>query len=303
MISLFQQKNKSSGITITIDREKLFINGKVIELPIDANKLKAYLGEPSKTEGNEIVWKDLGISTNPNRDGITKHLSLHTAYNPIESKSESEQKPFFIGRIIVEGVEINIKNFETITKQKYTIDQFTYRDQTSPCLISISYNQIFDKGFVKPKPEKDKYAIQQLNEDIIDFKDFGFKIAIIQELMYYKELLQPKFDLREFAAWYDKRKIDIEEEGYDPIPEVTQYFKNLPVPKRLASEITEIYQDGGNDIYLQLISFAGGDEDYWDIESIEDLVHFPNLKEATLCYARQGIVEALQEKGVKAKWL
>lgn len=150
---------------------------------------------------------------------------------------------------------------------------------------------------------KTDYTIKPLDEPIIEFKDFGFKVAVTQELMYYKELLQPKFDLYEFVDWYDKRAIDLEKEGYYPIAEVTQYFRDLPIPKRLAAEVTDIYQDGGNAIYLQLLRFGEGYEDYWDIESVDDAVHFPNLKEAKLCYAKQGVVEALNHKGIKAKWL
>lgn len=78
--------------------------------------------------------------------------------------------------------------------------------------------------------------------------------------MYNKRLLKPKFDLYEFVEWYDKRKIDIDEEGYQPIPEITQYFKDLSIPNRLASEVTEIYQDGGNEVYMQLLRFGEGCE-------------------------------------------
>ena len=121
--------------------------------------------------------------------------------------------------------------------------------------------------------------------------------------MYNKELLKPKFNLNEFVEWYDSRAIDIEKEGYQPIPEVTQYFKDLQVPKKLASEITEIYQDGGNDIYLQLLRFGEGWESYWDIEVAEDAKHFSNLKKAVLCYAKDNVIDELNTIGIKAEWI
>tara|TARA_R110002020_G_scaffold23460_5_gene78007 strand:- start:314 stop:1225 length:912 start_codon:yes stop_codon:yes gene_type:complete len=303
MINIFKQRNKSSEVTITIENDQLFINEKVVELPINANKLEEYLGKPSETAGNEIYWKDLGISTNPHGNGRTNHLSLHTDYNPMESKSKSEQKPFFTGKIIVDGVEINKKYFDNITMRKYEIKHFTYTGKTSPCLISISYNQVFDKGYVEPTLTKDKYTIKKLNEEHIEFNDFGFKLAIIQELMYNKELLKPKFDVYEFVEWYDKRQINIEEEGYTPIPEVTQYFKDLPIPKRLAPVITEIYQDGGNDVYLQLLRFGEGWENYWDIEIAQDAKQFPGLKKAVLCYAKDNVIDELNNMGIQAEWI
>ena len=302
-MNFFNQKNKSSNLTITIDNDELFINGKIIELPINSSNLTEYLGKPSETGGNEIRWKDLGISTNPHGNGRTNHLSLHSDYNPMEAKSKAEQKPFFKGKIIVDGVEINKKHFDNITMRKYEIKHFTYTGEKKPCLISISYNKIFDKGFVKPQLTKEKYTIKKLDEEQIKFKDFGFKLSIIQELMYNKELLKPKFDLYEFVEWYDKRKIDIEKEGYKPISEVTQYFKDLPIPKKYASEITEIYQDGGNDIYLQLLRFGEGWEDYWDIVTAEDSKQFPNLKKAILCYAKDNVVDEMNNMGINAEWI
>ena len=303
MINLFTQKNKSSEITIRIDSDKLSINEKVVELPINCKKLNNYFGEPSKTVGNEIYWKDIGISTNPHKNGSTNHLSLHTDYNPMEIKIKSEQKPFFLGKIIVDGVEINKKNFENITMRKYEIKHFTYTGKKEPCLISISYNQIFDKDFAKPKLTKDKYTIKELDEEQIEFVDFGFKLSVIQELMYNKELLKPKFDLYEFAELFDKRKIDIEEEGYEPIPEVTQYFKDLPIPQKYASKITEIYQDGGNDIYMQLLRFGEGLENYWDIQNIKDAKQFPNLKKVILSYAKENVIDEFNSMGINAEWI
>ena len=150
---------------------------------------------------------------------------------------------------------------------------------------------------------KDKYCIKDLEEESIEFKDFGFKLSIIQELMYNQGLIQPKFDLYEFVEWYSEREIDIEEEGYEPIAEVTQYFKDLQVPKKWASEITEIYQDGGNEVYLSLLRFGEGDEDFWDIESSEDAKNFPNLKKVTLCYAKDTILEELNAMGIETKWI
>lgn len=42
---------------------------------------------------------------------------------------------------------------------------------------------------------EDKYIIKPINEEAITFIDFGFKLSIIEELMYTKGLLQPKFDI------------------------------------------------------------------------------------------------------------
>jgi hypothetical protein len=54
----------------------------------------------------------------------------------------------------------------------------------------------------------------------IQFKDFNFKLAVIEVLMYEEEVLEPRFSLHDFAASYTGRRIDIEKEGYAIIPEV-----------------------------------------------------------------------------------
>ena len=302
-MGIFNRDNKSSSIIISIDNDELYINKKVIQFPIAINGLTDFFGQPTTTDGGEIFWKDLGISTSPQTNGLTNHLSLHTDYNPMEITSKAEQKPFFKGKIIIDGVEIGKKRFDNVTMQKYEVSQFTYTGKNSPCLISIAYNEIFDKQLIKARVVEDKYRISKIDEDQIEFKDFGFKLSIIQELMYHKEILAPKFDLNEFVEWYDKRKIDIDKEGYNPIPEVTQYFKDLPISKKFAPEITEIYQDGGNAIYLQLLRFGEGSENYWDIETIADIKHFPNLKKATLCYAKDDVVDKMNSIGIKAEWI
>ena len=85
--------------------------------------------------------------------------------------------------------------------------------------------------------------------DSVQFKDFNFKLAVIERLMYQRDLLTPRFDVYDFAAAYTARQIDIEEEGYDIIPEVQAYFEQLDIPAELLPLIEEIDMDGGDTIY------------------------------------------------------
>ena len=61
--------------------------------------------------------------------------------------------------------------------------------------------------------------------DSVRFKDFNFKLAVIQRLMYEQSALVPRFDVYAFAKSYTARQIDIDDEGYDIIPKVRQYFE------------------------------------------------------------------------------
>ena len=55
---------------------------------------------------------------------------------------------------------------------------------------------------------------------------------------------------------------------------------DLPIPASLATLVTELYFDGGNEVYAQLIPFWDGEDDVFDIESLteEDIRQLPNLK-------------------------
>ena len=122
--------------------------------------------------------------------------------------------------------------------------------------------------------------------------------------MYNKNVLPPKFDAYDFAEEYDKREIDIDEEGYEPIKEIVDWFKNIEIPVSLAPYIDEIIMDGGNEIYTQIIPFWDGEDDYFDIEDIteEEIKQFSNLKKITLLPSKNNpeIIEKLKDYGIEA---
>lgn len=299
MMDIFKKKEKSKNqIFIECDKNQIKINGLEVSFPIHLNTLKDIFGEPSREEYDllwQVVWDELGIYTEHGSwDNILDVNFLISDYHELKHFPAN----FFAGHIKVDNKEITNDNFGEFGFKKHKIRKLTYQGQAEPYSISIVKN--FD---YKEEIPKDKYILKDIDEQLIEFSDFGFKLSVVQELMYNKELLEPKFDLYEFVEWYDKRKIDIEEEGYEPIPEVTQYFRDLPIPKKYASEITEIYQDGGNDIYMQLLRFGQGWEDYWDIENTDDIKQFPNLKKVILCYAKENVVDELNNMGINAEWL
>ncbi len=140
--------------------------------------------------------------------------------------------------------------------------------------------------------------------DSVQFKDFNFKLAVIERLMYQQGVLTPRFDVYDFVAAYPERQIDIEEEGYEIIPEVRAYFEQLAIPAELLPSIAEIYQDGGDNIYLQLCPFWDGEDDVFNIQSAEDAALLPNLKAVTLFYDKDArILEEFRQRGIAAQWL
>lgn len=123
------------------------------------------------------------------------------------------------------------------------------------------------------------------NKPTVLFRDFNFKLLVIEELMYRQEILLPKFDLDLFAKEYVKREIDRDEDGYECIPEVKKYFKNVEISMTLLDKVTQLYQDsglGGGAVFLEHM------HPFWDPgmgdevpkvtnKAIDDLALLPNL--------------------------
>ena len=152
------------------------------------------------------------------------------------------------------------------------------------------------------KKDPNKWKVLQPEEKCLQFKSFNFKLAVVQELMYVQEVLKPKFDVYDFCENYTKRDIDPEEYDFEIIPEVKKWFKDLPIPASLAPLVTELYFDGGNEIYAQLIPFWDGEDDVFDIESLteEDISQVPNLKtiDGTAILMSEQVKDLCKSKGI-----
>ncbi|RCW92450.1 DUF6892 domain-containing protein [Winogradskyella arenosi] len=300
-------------IALHLSSKGFQINSETITFPVSLTQLKACLNENYRTtEGKNttvFTWDDLGLLAY-SKDGemaesITVAIELEDyAFSP---------KQIFGGIFYFNNQDIvryykshkqqHVKLFKGDRSGALVVHDisawFSVRSEKIEA-IEISTYTPYVRGVGIPK---DKYSITPLDKEVLTFVDFGFKLSIIEELMYMKGLMKPVFDLYEFADWYQAREIDIDDEGYEPIAEVTQYFKDLPIPKRLASEITNFYQDGGNDIYMNLCPFSGGAVEYWDIKTAIDARQFPNLKKVTLCYATDEAYKEFEQMGIEAEWL
>jgi hypothetical protein len=140
--------------------------------------------------------------------------------------------------------------------------------------------------------------------EIAQFQDLNFKLTVINALMYDGDALTPRFDVDEFVESHDKRTIDTEEEGYEVIPEVLAWFAALEIPTSLLAGIERLEQEGGDEIWLQIIPFWDGEDDVFNIKSAADAALLPSLKNITLFYDDDdSIFQAFEARGVTAEWL
>ena len=161
-----------------------------------------------------------------------------------------------------------------------------------PLIIAILYKNKYIKSeaekiikAIEKSKANEKYSANFYNnmeEGYLQFDNFNFKLAIIQELMYDINVLQPEFDIYEFAKEYKGEEIDTESETV--IEPALEYFKNLQIPKSLAKEVGSFYMDGGNEVYMNIIPLWDGEDGYFDLNdvSLAELRQFPNLTEATV---------------------
>lgn len=161
-------------------------------------------------------------------------------------------------------------------------------------------------SFAPKRPTKSggSYKIKPCNEDVLVFDNFNFKLAVLEVLIYELELIEPYFDIYEFAEQYGGKEIDTESDV--PIRPIVNYFKKLPVPKRLAEKVEEIYMDGGNNIYMNISPQWDGEDGIFDVNSIteNEIAQFPNLKKITLMSSNfDEVAKAFEQAGVTVEQL
>lgn len=163
--------------------------------------------------------------------------------------------------------------------------------------LSISY-------FPEVKHERESYKLKETDEELLHFDNINFKLTIIQVLMYDLRVLKPYFDIYDFADEFSELEIDTE--SMEIIQPALDYMINLPIPKKYAEQVQEIYMDGGNEIYLNLISQWDGEDDGFDLNevSLKELQQFPNLKQATIISSNfEHVKKTFDKQGVQVKLL
>lgn|GEM_PF-2515706 len=208
------------------------------------------------------------------------------------SKVGPPLKHNFTGELLVDGQAVPLDG-----QDSFQSDWLEVKFLNPPKDGKITTIMICDCLDLDVAPDPKDYVHKKPRGQVAKFSDFNFKLAVIQELMFEQETLSPQFDIYSFVKVFEGREIDIEEEGYDVIPEVKAWFEALPISLSKLKKITKIRQDGGDDIFAQIYPFWDGECDTFDITSAEDIKLLPNLKEVTLI-ADESLRSAVEAQGV-----
>ncbi len=308
---------------ITVQKDGIQIDEKKITLPCTLSELQDCLGESeSKQQTNDDgkvsiyhEWEQLGIMTWIDEKGNITDIRLF-----LKAWENHSAEHLFTGELFIEK-----KNYLDC---KWKIDKFGYfcklkkgvfslegtyfvsnekhaelaKSETFeiPHTIDILYNE--PKVKKSPNPHTDKYKLVKPDEPCLKFTNLNFKLLVAEELMYRQKVLTPKFDIDEFAEEYRRRKINVNEDGYEVIPEALSWFRRLPIPTRFAECVTELCLDGGNRIYTQIYPFWDGEDDTFDVTQISDkeLAPFSHLKKVIVAMPLcEEVRERLRAKNIE----
>ncbi|MEV0010383.1 hypothetical protein [Streptomyces sp. NPDC047973] len=114
------------------------------------------------------------------------------------------------------------------------------------------------------------------------FKDFNFKLLVIEKLMYEEETLTPAFSIDERMR--DRGITDTvgyvyeHDLAYQVLEESRAYFEQLEISDELLASVDELLLDGGHQVYYECSPVWDGEDDLFDVRSLDDLALLPNLR-------------------------
>ncbi len=306
---------KTHSYTFNVTKNGVFVDGALVS-PMTFSSLTAILGEPrimlpkekDKSKNYVLIWDEVGIR------GFTKDIEKgdindidfllydDPEWGPNYDKTVHHSRSVFSGTYLIDNkpviqalpekelrkayifVETKLGNWELSFQLTEAIQKRIEENEDNAVNIIRNTDIPFSWAYIHyktPRISTGKYLHKKPQGEILVFKNLNFKLAIVEELMYNLRLIEPVFDVYDFARDYAKREIDIiGGEGDEVISEVKKWFKDLPVGVALAEKVESLYIEAGNDIYGQICPYWDGEDDMYDIKAIapEELAQFPNLK-------------------------
>ena len=320
----FFKKKTHKKLEINLQNNSMIINGTSLDFPLSLKDIEVVLGKPDRVVKKEnkfikYIYDKAGIVFE-HSFSIKNHLKKSKTYideehlistvflyygdvvksmtgekelpkQPCQAMVLSDGKsPYFFSD------RHRVGDFNLILWTPYGTN-FNGIPETITDTLSISY-------FPEIKRERESYKLKTTDGEVLHFDNINFKLAIIQVLMYDLEVLKPIFNIFDFAE--EASELNIDTESMEIIQPALEYMMNLPIPKKYAEQVQEIYMDGGNEIYMNLIPQWDGEDDGFDLNevSLKELQQFPNLKQATIISSNfEHVKETFDMQGVQVKVL
>ncbi|MFG3141575.1 DUF6892 domain-containing protein [Streptomyces sp. NPDC048211] len=114
------------------------------------------------------------------------------------------------------------------------------------------------------------------------FRDFNLKLLVIEKLMYEDETLTPVFRI---ADCLKAKGIDDPQDyayandlAHTVLAEARAHFEALDISPELLATVETLDLDGGLQVYQECSPVWDGEDDLYDVESLDDLDLLPNLR-------------------------
>lgn len=319
---------------IHLSESSVFFDDKELKFPASYEDMISVFGEPDRVYTQKVgmektvyIYDELGVSFDCSKDSLKRLKSLKAylddehciIYFKICFRDKSKVHAFCESDTPTGLCEAKITHTMQVGDETKSLPLSFLFDRAKAgnfSVIAWSEDDVRGKykgstdspqwnctfSFTPPEPEHfvQSYKIKKCKEEVLEFTDINFKLAVVQQLMYEKKLLEPIFDIYRFAELYDGSPIDTESEKI--IKPALNWFKKLPVPKRLAAEIETLCSDGGDEVYMNLIPQWDGKDDVFDIKSItpDEIKQFPNLKSVSI-FADGEVLEVFKSCGIQVE--
>ena len=320
----FFKKKTHKKLEINLQNNSMIINGISLAFPLSLKDIETVLGKPDQVVKRDnkfikYIYDNIGIVFQ-HSFSIKNHLKKSKTY--IDEEHLISTVFLYYGDIVksmtgekelpkqpCQAVVLSDGKSPYFFSDRHRVGDFnlilwtTYGrnfngiPETITDTLSISY-------FPEIKHERESYKLKETDEELLHFDNINFKLTIIQVQMYDLEVLKPVFNIFDFAE--ESSELNIDTESMEIIQPALEYMMNLPIPKKYAEQVQEIYMDGGNEIYLNLIPQWDGEDDGFDLNevSLKELQQFPNLKQATIISSNfEHVKETFDKQGVQVKLL
>lgn len=320
----FFKKKTHKKLEINLQNNSMIIDGTSLSFPLSLKDIEAVLGKPDQVVKRDnkfikYIYDNIGIVFQHSFE-VKQHLKSCEVYideehlistvflyygDVVKSMTGEKELPKQPCQAVVlsDGKSPyffsdrqRVGDFNLILWTPYGTN-FNGIAETITDTLSISY-------FPEVKHERESYKLKETDEEVLRFDNINFKLAIIQVLMYDLEVLKPVFNIFDFAE--EASELNIDTESMEIIQPALEYMMNLPIPKKYAEQVQEIYMDGGNEIYLNLIPQWDGEDDSFDLNEVsrKELQQFPNLKQATIISSNfEHVKKTFDKQGVQVKVL
>ncbi|MET9656847.1 hypothetical protein [Streptomyces sp. NPDC006510] len=114
------------------------------------------------------------------------------------------------------------------------------------------------------------------------FRDFNFKLLVIEKLMYQDKTLTPAFSIDECLrakGIEDAQLYAFDNDlDYTVLDEARAHFEALEISEELLATVDTLLIDGGLQVYYECSPVWDGEDDLFDVGSLDDLDLLPNLR-------------------------